>query len=752
MKVAPPTPTLASEPKLPLIAVIGQPNVGKSTVFNRLTGLRQRVGNYPGVTVERKVGRLLLANQMAEIVDLPGTYSLNALSPDELITLSALTGEAGIERRPDVVLCVVEASRIERSLIPAFQVAPLGVPVVIAVNFLDEARKNGVQLDLEELGRRLRVPVVGTVARSGEGIEKLKEALAHALTSEVTLPEPDWPPAVRSAIERLQPYATNSSGQPCRFLAQRLLFDSNNRAAEFISIEPAHRPAVLESARNLLLQDGYHPTTAEPVLLFAHIKQLLDGVVKRSHQTTQQRHSGADAWLLHPLLGLVIFVLVMFGVFQAVYSWAAPLIEGIEHLTSFSGEKIEAWLEPFPMLKSLAVDGLIAGLGSIAVFLPQILILTALISLLEDSGYLSRAAFLIDRIFGWCGLNGKSFVPLMSSFACAIPGILSARTIEESRTRLATIFIAPLMSCSARLPVYVVMIGAVIEPIYGPHVAGMVLFAMHMLGPIVAFPLIWIVNKYILRSKPPPFLLELPPFRLPSLTDVLYRLWQRTSRFLTDAGTIIFCITIIIWALLYFPRDVRLEQEEKQRFLEETISQGLNPAEVEAAIASGEGELAEALDKRIAAVHIENSLLGRAGRFLQPLFHPAGFDWRITVAVLASFPAREVVISTLGVIYQLGGDADEESSDLRTQIRQARWTSGPQFGQPVFTVPTAVSVMVFFALCMQCGATLAIIKAESGWRWAVAAFFVMTTLAWIGAVLSFQGLSLLFPTPKGVSS
>ncbi len=728
------------------VAVIGQPNSGKSSIFNRLTGLRQRVGNYPGVTVEKHDGFAMCDGRPFVFTDLPGTYSLNAISPDEQLAVNALGGRMENDSGPDMILCVADATRLERSLAPAVQAAALELPMVIALNFADEAERMGMRIDTELLSARLGVPVVLTNAKNGTGINTLRSALCDSLQTGLRLSSPDWPEAVTRAIALLEPHA--SSGQkPRGFLAQRLLFDTSGHAVAAIGGSVENPEELLERARAELRKGGHHHATAEPVLIFAHLQKLLEGVVTGSVNRRGGLSDALDRVFAQPLLGLVFFGLVMFGVFQAVYSWAGPLMDLIDAGFGALGDLVGGSLEGTPMLQSLVVDGIIGGIGSAVIFLPQILILTFLIALLEDTGYLARAAFLIDRAFGWCGLNGKSFVPLMSSYACAIPGIMAARTIEDTRTRLTTIFIAPLMSCSARLPVYVIMISAFIEPRFGATGAALTLFAMHMLGPILALPIAWVMQKRVLKSPQTPFLLELPPYRFPAFTDLFYRLWQRTLRFLTDAGTVIFFMTIIIWALLYFPRPTEVGERAKSEFIARGAAEaGVEPSVFAARLEEdSEGELAGGLEASLGAAYIEQSYLGRAGKAIQPLFEPAGFDWKITVAVLASFPAREVVIATLGIIYNLGDDQDEESDSLRDRLREARWVGGAKDGEPVFSIATAVSLMIFFALCMQCGATVAIIKSESGWKWAVASMLFMTVLAWIGAVLAYQILSRVLP-------
>lgn len=710
------------------VVLIGQPNTGKTSLFNRLTGLRQRVGNYAGVTVERKEGVGQSGAQSFTLVDLPGTYSLNALSLDEHISVRALAGHPDIGPIPDVVVCVVDAAQLQRSLLPAYQAAELARPMVLALNFFDEAEAEGLRFDLPLLEQRLGIPVVPTVGHRGQGIDALKLALIRAHTGSLRLHRPTWPPAVdesRRVLEERMGHIADPDAR--RFRAQRLLFDTLVHAENDLAGSPEEQHETLARARQRLMQGGLSPGTAEPVLLHPVIASALDGAVLRSGAAPAGLSEKLDAVLAHPVAGLAAFALIMLGVFQAVYSGAGPLMDAIEAATAAAQDAAGSALEGLPVLQSLVTDGIIAGVGGVAVFLPQILILTLLVALLEDCGYLARAAFLVDRALGWCGLSGKSFVPLMSGYACAIPAIQATRTIEDPKTRLATILAAPLMSCSARLPVYVLMIGAFIEPAHGPGVAAAALFAMHLLGPLVALPLVWVLQKKVLRAASPPFVLELPPYRQPMLRDLSWRLWHRARRFVTDAGTIILALSIILWALLYFPRSPETEARERAAW---STPADMSPEAAEAAFQT-----------RMDAVWLEQSYLGRAGQWIQPTFAPAGFDWKITVALLASFPAREVVISTLGIIYQLGGDPDDVSAGLRERLRAEHWADGPRAGQPVFTLPVAVAVMVFFAVCMQCGATVAMITAETTWRWAWGAFAAMTFLAWAGAILTYQILT-----------
>ncbi len=714
------------------VALIGNPNTGKTTLFNRLTGARQRVGNYPGVTVTRKTGVLSLDGGDVTVVDLPGVYSLAATSPDERIAIESLQGWA--ETAPDVIVCVVDATHLRRSLFLARQLADLGRPLVIALNFSDELRAKGVTIDATRLAERLGAPVVAIAARQGENVEGLRQAIAEALERPAASARPQWPASVGEAVELLRGELDRRGGESLEdAILRRLLFEDDHALLARVGVARPECAPLLDRVRRPIRAAGMHPLAAEALVHYRFIDGVLEEVVGQGPAGRVPATERIDRVLTHRASGLAIFAGLMFLVFQAIYTFATPAMDLIEAATGAVRDWVAPLLAGTPMFQSLVCDGVIAGAGGVVVFLPQIFLLFFFIALLEDTGYLARTAFLMDRLFGWCGLNGKSFVPLLSSYACAVPGVLATRTIEDPKARLLTILVAPLMSCSARLPVYVLMIGAFIEPAYGAAVAALTLFAMHVIGLAVALPAAWFFNRRVLKIRVQPFLIELPPYRWPHPRDVLWRMWEGGREFLLRAGTVILALSVIVWALLYFPRSPQVETTARAAFAAE---QGLAAEALTARLAAGDEELQRELDRDVSAAYIEQSFLGRVGKAVQPIFAPAGFDWKITVGVLASFPAREVIVSTLGIIYHLGDEADEDS--LRGALGRAKWTEGPLAGQAVFTVATALSVMVFFAFCMQCGSTLAVIAREAGRGWAVFSFVYLTGLAWLAAVLTFQ--------------
>jgi ferrous iron transport protein B len=703
----------------PVVAVVGNPNTGKSTLFNRLTGGRQHVGNFAGVTVEKKEGELRLSDgRTARLVDLPGAYSLAASSPDEQVVIDVLGGRGGDVPRPDAVLCVVDTSNLPRNLYLVTQVAETGVPIAIALNMSDEAKRKGISIDPEALSKRLGVPVVPTVATRGTGVDELPRAIETALRDRPRFAGVPWPDSMESVCRTVADAARSATGRDLTEAeVHRLMFDVESGLPRRLGWDGAE--TALSEARERLLAAGHDPVSYEATERYRHIESLLQDQAARPEPARAARGYAVDRVLTHRFWGLLVFAGVMFAVFASIYWLAQPLMGLIEELFAAIGGWAGAALAGAPILQSLVANGIVAGVGGVIVFLPQIAILFFFIALLEDSGYMARAAFLMDKVFSWCGLNGKSFVPMLSSFACAVPAILGTRSIEDPKARLSTILISPLMSCSARLPVYVLLIGAFIEPAYGPWWAGVALFAMHLLGLAVAIPVAFLINRFLLKIRPIPFLLEMPPYRRPRATDVALKMFRNSKEFVVRAGTVILAFAIVIWALTFFPRS-----ESVREAVERDAAAGLS-----------EGELESALE----AAWMEDSYLGRFGKLVQPAFEPAGFDWKLTVGVLASFPAREVIVSTLGIIYN-AGDPEEDDAALRERLAAATWPDG----RPIYTPWVALAVMVFFALCLQCGSTVAVIARESGWRWAAFAFAYMTGLAWVGAVVAYQAGSALF--------
>jgi ferrous iron transport protein B len=707
--------------------LVGNPNSGKTTLFNALTGMAQKVGNYPGVTVEKAYGSYVHSGVQYEVVDVPGLYSMRPVSLDEELAAKTMAGSDG--RPPDAIVFVLDAGNLERNLFLFSQTLAAGLPTVVALTMTDVLERERVHIDVEGLQERLGVPVVNVVAHRKLGLGELREAVARAVRDK-TVPDIDlgFPTVVREAVFRLHEALARAGIDVNKSEVREALLNAESAWNSKLEGNPDIARAFHE-ARRTVLGGTVQGRTLDAQARYAWAAKVRRAVLQEGGSRARAVSDAIDRFLTHRVFGLVFFVGVMYVVFQSIYTLAAPAMGWIESGIRAAQDSVGPWLAGAPVWQSLVVDGVIGGIGAVVVFLPQIAILFLFIGILEGTGYLARAAFLMDRLLGWCGLNGRAFIPLLSSFACAVPGIMAARVMPDARSRMATALVAPFMSCSARLPVYVLLIGAFVEPQFGPAVAGAALFAMHFVGLTVAVPLVWILNRSVFRSKRVPFVLELPRYQWPKWRDVGLTVATRVRVFIQTAGTIIFVMSIVIWALLSFPQSAAMDAKyvADYRRMDLEFQQSRNE------------------ENYVQARRIRDSYLGVFGRSIEPAFAPAGFDWRITTAVLAAFPAREVVVSALGIIFSLGGETNEESSDLRQALAQATWPDG----RPLMSLANAASLMVFFALCAQCLATLATIKRETGsWRWAGFSFVSMTVVAYLAAVAVYQvGIHVLPQTP-----
>lgn len=728
-------------PNAQTVILLGNPNTGKSTLFNGLCGLKQRTGNYPGVTIERRDGTFETDGQRFHLVDLPGTYSLAPDSPDEMLSVNVLLGRPPAEKKPDLILCVIDASNLERNLFLVSQVLDLNQPTVVALNMTDIAARNGQQVDAEKLSEVLGVPVVPIQAKRREGIADLKHKIAAAVNRPPSQVHDPFREEVAERIARLEADCPTDCG-PVRFVMARLLFDANGFMNKQLGdlLDDRTRQAILDEQAQMRANGSF--AVAESNSRYEWIRGHLPNVTKQVTPAGMTLSDRVDTVLTHPIWGLIIAAVTMMFLFQLVFWAAEPASAMIDALTGWASSLVDSLFIRFTgaadgALHSLIIDGLIAGVGGVLIFLPQIVLLFLLLAILEDSGYLARAAFLTDRYLSRLGLSGITLIPLLSSFACAIPGIMATRVIRDPRERLITILIAPLMSCSARLPVYTLLIAAFVPATtwFGFGLQGMTMFAMYLVGIVTAIGVAWVLKKTILKTGTSSFVLELPTYKLPSFENVFLKVWEGATSFVKDAGTVIVAATIIVWAAAYFPRDMSTVPpallESQQAFLAElenpeTSDDGRNTISTELARVDGEvqGHL------------LRSSYLGQAGEFIEPIVRPLGWDWRIGSAAIASFPAREVIVSTMGVLFGLGGDVDEESSSLNDSIKSATWEGTDR---PLFTLPVALSIMVFFALCAQCVSTLAVIKRETNsWFWPVFTFVYMTVLAYIAALLTYQ--------------
>ncbi len=722
------------------VALAGNPNSGKTTIFNALTGLRQKVANYPGVTVEKKTGQCKISNgTWTNVVDLPGTYSLISRSPDELVAMEVLRGLRKDTPPPDVVVVVVDASNLQRNLYLVSQLVELGRPLVVALNMMDVAQRRGLHIDPDALQRELGVPVVPVVGHKRQGIDLLKEAISQARVA----PMPDWPlpqamkeelVVVGGGLAILDSQDADAVPVPVSHLstdvrrldryqafAERLLIGDHAEDLQDL----AHREPVvslLNSATQRLGSLGIDPMQADIEAHYRWIEHVSAGCTATATDPTDQSIPGADgaagthsrhlservdAILIHKVFGLLVFSLIMAMLFVSMFWLASPIMDAVKAGVYWLGSLVSAPLPEGP-LKSLLQDGIFAGVGAVVVFVPQIAILFLFLAVLEDSGYLARAAFLMDRLLSKAGLHGKSFIPLLSSFACAIPGIMATRTIENRKDRLATILVAPFMTCSARLPVYTLLVGTFFAG-YGAWAQGGIMLSLYLLGIVAAAAVAWLFKQTLLKGPSPAFIMELPTYKVPQVSVVARQVWTNTRHFLTRAGTTICCLSILLWAIAYYPR---LPQEQ--------ASQYSNP-------------------NALAAAQRTYSIAGRLGHAIEPVIRPLGFDWKMGVGCLSAFAAREVFVSTMAIIYG-AGDAEAGTDDLAAAMRKDIRPDG----RPVWTPLVACSVLLWFVLAMQCTSTLMVVRQETGgWKWPVFMLVYMNVLAYVSCLVLYQGASLL---------
>ncbi len=859
------------------VALAGNPNSGKTTLFNALTGMRQKVANYPGVTVEKKTGRFKLpTGQWVNLIDLPGTYSLISRSPDETVAMEVLRGLRSDTPMPDAVIVVVDASNLQRNLYLVSQLIELGRPLVVALNMMDIAQRRGLNVSSERLSKQLGVPVIPLVGHKKRGISELKDAILHARIA----PLPDWPlpdamheeltlvggglAILEGDIHPLPPGEGRGEGQAApvsqvipdvtpaaphpnplpkgegtgaafprralmlgepdddrhlsryRAIAERMLIGDIAGDIKNLADHPPVKSMLLH-AHDRLGQLGIDPMQADIEAHYAWIEQVASASLEPACAVLLEKGSGfgvqgsadrantfsssspeprtpnllsyqsnvahltdkVDRILLHKIWGLAVFVAVMAGLFVSIFWLASPLMDALSGSVDWLGGKLATHL-PDGAIKDLITDGIFKGVGSVVVFVPQIAILFFFLSVMEDTGYLARAAFLMDRLLSKVGLHGKSFIPMLSSFACAIPGIMATRTIENRKDRLATIFVAPFMSCSARLPVYTLLIGSFFAS-YGALAQGGIMLSLYLLGIIAAVVTAWVFKRSLLKGAPTSFILELPAYKVPQWGQVLRTVWTNTKAFLTKAGTTIFCLSVVLWAMTYFPRlDGLKDGSARDRWLISTIAgmheygaqyqranviaNGIAPDQnVKNDIAAGDAasqiendkslSLTEKLrrlwlitnpllkseiesdgERAVNAEQLRQSIAGRLGHVIEPVIKPLGFDWKMGVGLVGAFAAREVFVSTLGIVYS-AGDTEASVTPLEDAMKSDRYADG----KPVWTPLVAVSLLVWFVLAMQCMSTLAIVRRETGgWAWPIGMLVYMNALAWVACLAVYQ--------------
>jgi ferrous iron transport protein B len=690
----------SKEPKK-TFALIGNPNCGKTTLFNSLTGMRQKVGNYPGVTVERKEGECFSQHgERFRIIDLPGSYSLNAHSPDEATLRDVLLGRRRDTVRPDVTICVVDASNLERNLYLTTQVLELGLPAILVLNMVDVAKERGFRIDIEALEQSLGIPVVTCQAHHGIGVTELKIAMSRtdiSVSKFKTTYSEAWNRIWDQATQKLSAAGVlHGVGSPDRLEALYLLTDHD---PTHYGLSKEELAVVKEVRADLDTQKPQWEETLAPARYEA-IQVVCDIAVRPPDEYQASLTDRLDSVLLHWFWGWVSLAVIMIGMFSLIFSYAEVPMGWIEGCFSWLADRVRGMMGPGE-LRDLIIDGALEGVSGVLVFLPQILILFFFIGIMEGSGYMARVAFIMDRLMSRVGLNGKSFIPLLSSYACAVPGILATRTVESPRDRLLTILVAPLASCSARLPVYLLMIATLIpsDRLSTPIKVGFML-GLYALGTLGVFFFAYIFNRLLFKKEEVfPMILELPSYKWPTWKSLVLYMWERAWMFIRRAGTIILAISILLWFLLSYPKQ----------------PDAASPAE-----------------------QMANSYGGMAGKTIEPVLKPLGYNWKIGIGVIASFAAREVFVSTMAIIYNVEEGEDEEMVrlQLRDQFQEDTWPNG----EPVFTTLTCLSLLVFYVFAMQCVSTLAVTKRETqSWKWPIFQFVYMSITAYLAAWIVFQG-------------
>ena len=734
---APAVPPSGAQAARPVILVAGNPNSGKSTLFNALTGAHVKVSNYPGVTVTRTTAVVQIPGfGPADLVDLPGTYSLSARSRDEQVAVDAVLGRVG--QRPDAVLIVADATALARNLYFVTEVLETGAHVIVALNMADEARASGIEIDLQRLAIRIGAPVVPIVARSGENLPGLLNALAtvlgapRRLATAVALPD-----AARHDVDELTAIVEremHADHATARAWATWVLLSVDDHAPDDLAGIP---PGVRAAARRIT-GDAVEKGRNIDLEIIGARYQRVDAIVA---ETVQHRASSKKTWtdrvdgvLTHRVFGVIVFLVVMLALFQALFSWSEPAIALVQDAVAALQNAVAAAMPAGPFT-DLLTDGVIAGVGNVLAFVPQIGLLFLFIGLMEDVGYLARVAFVIDRVMGRVGLHGKSFVPMLSGFSCAVPAVMATRTLESRTDRMLTMAVLPLMSCSARLPVYVLVIATVFRPgmrVFGvASAAAVTLLAMYLLSVTAALTAAAVLRRTVLRGPRPTLMLELPPYRRPVMRVLLHTTWRQVRSFLVDAGTTILALTIIVWAVLSYPRpQMGTQMGTLPRVANETQT-GTVPRETY----GRQSPNAATFEGQVRGERLRNSFGGRLGRFIEPVLQPLGFDWRIGVGILGAFTAREVFVSTMGIVFDID-NADEKSQPLRDALRSAKRADGSVLMTPL----TGVSLMVFFVLACQCASTLAVVRRESGsWAWPAFMFAYQTAMAYVAALVVYQG-------------
>ena len=734
------------------IALAGNPNAGKTTIYNALTGARQHIGNYPGVTVEKKESTITYNNQQLKIIDLPGTYSLTAYSVEEVVARNVIINE-----KPDVVVDIIDSSNLERNLYLAVQLMELRIPLVFVFNMKDMAQEMGIKIDIKSLSHLFGVPIVETVGSKGDGVKNiLDEAIKAAKVPDIKYPVITYDKViekyVNSVEELIKQHSTNIENYNTRWLAVKLLEGDK----DVMQVVPS--PIVAEEVKRAEIEIdkmlGDSPETAIASARYGFISGACQECVTTTVEARHNMSDAIDSVLVNRVLGIPIFLGLMYLVFQLTFTLGDPFMGWIEQFFGFLGDKASV-LITHDLLRSLVVDGIIGGVGGVIVFLPNIIFLFIAIAVLEASGYMARVAFFMDKVMHKIGLHGKSFIPFLIGFGCSVPAIMATRTLDNQRDRILTMLVTPFMSCGARLPIYLLII-----PAFFDKNQALVLWIVYLIGIVMAIIVAKILGMTVLKGESAPFVMELPPYRIPTLKGVLMQMWERSWLYLKKAGTIILFVSIVMWSLTVFPlfpEEKVAEYEKGLPELEQVVEEkSAELAEIGYVIMTDENmqeaesvnsklsdmELAKAekiaaeleaasmqieeINNKVAEAELEYSAAGRIGKFIEPVLTPIGFDWKIGTALIGAFAAKEVFVAQMGIVYSLG-EAGEDSEALRDKLRE---NYSPLVG---------FAIMVFALLSAPCMATFAIVKRESNsWKWAFLQFFGMTVIAYIVTLIIYQ--------------
>jgi len=710
------------------VALVGNPNCGKTTLFNYASGSHERVGNYSGVTVDAKEAELKKEDYTFKIVDLPGTYSITEYSPEELYVRTHI-----MDKMPDIVINVIDSSNLKRNLFLTTQLIDMNIKVVIALNMYDELEKKGVKFDYDGLGEMLGIPIIPTIASKGIGIDELFDKLIDVYEDRdpsVRHIHINYGQLIEDSVKKIQreiwknPQITDKLSS--RYVAIKLLETDKTTLSKLENLSNYGQIKALTTQTIAELEKEYGERS-ETIITDAKYG-FIDGALKETYREPKKDRYEAkrelDDVLTHKFWGFPIFLFLMWLMFQGTFTLGSYPMEWIDSGVKWLSEFLKNTM-PVGPLRDLVVDGIIGGVGGVIVFLPNILILFFFISLMEDTGYMARASFIMDKLMHKIGLHGKSFIPLVMGFGCNVPAIMATRTLDNKKDRILTMIITPFMSCSARLPVYVLLISAIF-----PQNQGLVLFSIYLIGILLAIVTALIMKRVVFAKKEVPFVMELPPYRIPTLKNTSLHMWHKGQQYLKKMGSVILLASILIWALGYFPRNVHYSTDYDAKITSVQNNVKLNDTEKQHKLSQ--------LETSKESEHQEKSYIGQLGHAIEPAIRPLGFDWKMGVSIITGLAAKEIVVSTMGILYQADSNSDEASGSLQTKLKEQTHNSGSSIGKKVFTPLVSFCFMLFVLIYFPCVAVIAAIKKESSWGWAVFTMVYTTAIAWLAAFATFQ--------------